>query len=95
MKTKKQNSYEAYVGKMLARKGAREFYETYGRKLEVAVHLATLREQAKLSQAQVAKKIGTKQSNIARLESGEQNFTYDTLDKLAKLFGKTLEVNFA
>jgi len=94
MRKYKPTNFDKYVDDLLKKKGMREYYEAYGRKLKVAVQLASLREQAKLSQAQVAKKIGTKQSNIARLESGEQNFTYDTLDKLAGIFGKRLEVNF-
>ncbi|PIR46320.1 MAG: transcriptional regulator [Candidatus Vogelbacteria bacterium CG10_big_fil_rev_8_21_14_0_10_45_14] len=91
---KKLTNYEADLERFLKNKHNREYYEAYGKQLRVAYRLAELRQEAKLSQAQVAKKMGTKQSNIARLESGEQNFTYETLDKLATIFGKKLEINF-
>jgi predicted transcriptional regulator len=47
-----------------------------------------------MSQHTLAKKIGTTQSNIARMEAGNQNFSMATLTKLARAFRKTLEVNF-
>ncbi len=56
--------------------------------------IAELRVKAKLSQAQLAKKIGTKQSNVTRMESGEQNFTINMLDKIAHSLGKELKVSF-
>jgi len=47
-----------------------------------------------MSQAVLAKKIGTKQSNIARMETGQQNFSIDTLQKIAQVFKKDLKVSF-
>jgi len=53
-----------------------------------------LRKREGLSQAELARKIGTKQTNIARLESGQQNFTIDTLQKLAKALRRNLKIDF-
>jgi transcriptional regulator with XRE-family HTH domain len=53
-----------------------------------------LRKQKRISQAELAKKIGTKQSNIARMEAGEQNFSIETLQKIAQVFNKDLKVSF-
>ena len=47
-----------------------------------------------MSQEDLAKKIGTTQSNVARLEAGEQNFTTETLYKVAHAFGRDLKVEF-
>jgi transcriptional regulator with XRE-family HTH domain len=47
-----------------------------------------------MSQAQLAKKIGTTQSNVARMEAGNQNFTLGMLTKIADAFGKELQVSF-
>jgi HTH-type transcriptional regulator / antitoxin HipB len=87
-------SFEEHLARNLRTKADREFYEEYGRQLEVAIAFAEERERAKLSQAQVAKKIGTKQSNIARIESGEQNLTISMLHKLAKALGRELVIRF-
>ncbi len=47
-----------------------------------------------MTQAELAKKIGTKQSNIARMEAGNQNFSIETLQKIASVLGKNLKVEF-
>ena len=62
--------------------------------LEIADQILQLRKHKKMSQQTLAKKIGTTQSNIARMEAGNQNFSLATLGKLAAVFGKRLEVNF-
>ena len=44
---------------------------------------------------QLAKKIGTKQSNIARMEAGQQNFSVDILEKIAGALGSSLSITFS
>lgn len=46
----------------------------------------------KMSQKDLAKKLGTKQSAISRLESGTYNPTLSFLKKLSRAFGGRLEV---
>ena len=43
-----------------------------------------------MTQKQLAEKIGTKQSNIARLESGNYNPSYQFLQKIAGALDKKL-----
>ncbi len=43
-----------------------------------------------MTQKQLAEKIGTKQSNIARLESGNYNPSYQFLQKVAGALDKKL-----
>ena len=95
MKVKKITNFEEDLALRLKNKNFKREYEAFGRKLEIAYRVAELRAEAKLSQAAFARKIGTKQSNIARMEHGEQNFTLDTLQKIASVFGKKLEISFA
>ncbi|MEK7559202.1 MAG: helix-turn-helix transcriptional regulator [Patescibacteria group bacterium] len=47
-----------------------------------------------LSQTQLAKKMGTKQSVISRLESGRANPSVGFLQKLAKALNSHLEIKF-
>jgi len=72
----------------------KKWYDYYGKQLEVAFSVHQLRKKRGLSQAQLAKKIGTTQSNVARLESGSQNFTTDTLQKIAQALDKELKIEF-
>lgn len=54
---------------------------------EVAKHLIAYRVEHNMSQTQVAEKVGTVQSVIARLESGDQPPSLATLVKLARGLG--------
>ena len=72
----------------------KKHYDEYGKQLEIAYQVLQLRKKQKMSQAKLAKKIGTKQSNIARMESGQQNFTTETLQKIAVVFKRTLRIEF-
>jgi predicted transcriptional regulator len=51
------------------------------------------RLDAKLSQSELAKKVGTKQSAISRLESGAYNPTIGMLRKVAKALDADLKVS--
>ncbi|MSU74971.1 MAG: XRE family transcriptional regulator [Candidatus Magasanikbacteria bacterium] len=61
--------------------------------LKIAGDILRLRKQKKLSQSALAKRLGTTQSNVARMEAGNQNFSLAMLVKVAGAFGKRLEVN--
>jgi transcriptional regulator with XRE-family HTH domain len=70
-------------------------YDYYGKQLEIAYQILQLRKKKRMSQAKLAKKMGTKQSNIARMEAGNQNFSVDTLQKLAGALGADLKIVFS
>jgi DNA-binding XRE family transcriptional regulator len=54
--------------------------------------IITARKEKNLTQKELAELIGTKQSNISRLESGRYNPSLDFLNKIAQAVGKQLEV---
>ena len=72
----------------------KKHYDYYGKQLEIAYQILQLRKKKHISQAQLAKKIGTKQSNIARIESGQQNFSVETLEKIAGALDCNLKIMF-
>lgn len=53
-----------------------------------------LREEQGISQKELAKKIGTKQSAISRLENDDYNPSVELLDKVAHALGKKLDIRF-
>src|SRR3989338_6224589 len=75
------------------KKEFKKHYEEFGKQLEIAYRLAQLRKEKRMSQIELAKQIGTTQSNVARMESGQQNFTIGTQIKLAVIFEKNLKVS--
>lgn len=71
----------------------KEMFDEHGRQLELSYKILQLRKEKKMSQEVLAKKIGTTQSNIARMEAGNQNFTINLLDKVAKALDAKLEIS--
>ena len=62
-------------------------------RLQLANQIARLREQAGLSQAALAARIGTRQAGVARMErSAYRGYTVGTLAKIAAATGATLDV---
>lgn len=72
----------------------REAYEKERRKVFIAYEVLKLREKSGYTQKQLAKKLGTTQSVVARIESGNQNLTIDYLNKIADIFKKDLKIKF-
>lgn len=78
---------------MLADPKAKQAYDDL--EPEYAIIRAMIRKRAekRMSQAQLARKIGTKQSAIARLESGTYNPSLAMLRKVAKALDGTLKIS--
>ncbi len=93
-KTKKAVDFQVYLVKRLKNPKFKKYYNEYGKQLEIAYQILQLRKQKKISQVELAKKLGTTQSNIARMEAGQQNFTTDTLQKIASIFNRELKIDF-
>lgn len=56
--------------------------------------LTQARLEKGLSQEQLAELIGTKRSNICRIESGAQNLSLDLMIKISKALGKDIKLSF-
>lgn len=67
-------------------------YEEVDAEVRLAVAIAMARERAGMTQAELAKKLATKQSNISRIERGTQNLTMGTLEKIAKALHTRLAI---
>lgn len=60
---------------------------------DIAGQVYDLRKKAGLTQKEVAELVGTKQSNIARIESADyKSYSHKTLEKIAKALNARLEV---
>ncbi|MCA9367956.1 helix-turn-helix domain-containing protein [Candidatus Kaiserbacteria bacterium] len=57
---------------------------------ELAARIIDLREAEGLTQKDLATKLGTTQSAVARMESGKQNISAEMLAKISKALGKNL-----
>jgi DNA-binding XRE family transcriptional regulator len=70
---------------------AQEFESGY-EKFQLGVMLRFAREDAGLTQEQVAEKLGTKKTAISRIENHAEDIRLSTLEKYARAFGKTLQL---
>ena len=69
-------------------------FDEEGLKLEISLDIIRARRANKMTQAQLAKAIGTHQSVIGRIERGQMNPTALTLHRIAVALGKKLKVKF-
>jgi transcriptional regulator with XRE-family HTH domain len=60
--------------------------------LELAAMIRKLRLNRGISQAELARRIGTQQSAIARLEGGDDNITLSRLQRVAALLGAEVSI---
>ncbi|WP_416777605.1 helix-turn-helix domain-containing protein [Xenorhabdus budapestensis] len=69
-------------------------YDELNDEFELINTLLSMRTEAKLTQQQVADRMGTKESNISRLEKGKSNPTLSTLVNYAKACGFQLDFGY-
>jgi ribosome-binding protein aMBF1 (putative translation factor) len=72
----------------------RRAHETLAPEFELARAVIQARAQANLTQEQLAKRMATTQSVIARLESGRTRPSTQTLERLAAATGTYLKISF-
>ncbi len=72
----------------------RREYDALEEEFALAAAVAKARSRAGLSQAELARRMKTTQSTIARLESGRGRPSTRTLDRFAKATGHRLKISF-
>jgi transcriptional regulator with XRE-family HTH domain len=72
----------------------RREYDALEEEFALAAAVAKARNRAGLSQAELAHRMKTTQSTIARLESGRGRPSTRTLDRFAKATGHRLKISF-
>lgn len=67
-------------------------YEKLKPRYAVISQIIEARKEQNLTQAELAKRVGTQKSNISRLESGNYNPSLDFLIKVVHCLGKELDI---
>lgn len=67
-------------------------YEKLKPRYEAIEQIIRARKEQNITQAELAKRVGTQKSNISRLESGNYNPSLDFLAKIAESLGKEISV---
>ncbi len=88
-------SYKEIKTKLLKDAVVRKAYKELGPEFELAKTIIEMRIKKGLTQAVLAKKIGTQQSAVARLESGNYNPSVAFLGRVASALDARLEVSLS
>lgn len=70
-------------------------YESGYQDFKIGVILRLAREEAGLTQKQLAEKLHTKKTAISRMENHAEDIKLSTLEKFARALGKTLRIEVA
>jgi ribosome-binding protein aMBF1 (putative translation factor) len=91
---RRKDDLDRYMEKVLKDDPSlKEGLDRAGQAWDVAFQIINIREKAGLTQKQLAELVGTKQSNIARIESAEYTgYTFKTLEKVTKALQARLEI---
>ena len=80
---------------LLSDAATKEAFDKLAPRYAVISQLIAARIKNKMTQQDVARKVGTKQSAIARLESGGVNPSLEFLQKIAQVMGYKLTVRLS
>lgn len=91
----KKTNFDQYLEQQLKVPAFAERFQKAGEAWDVALQIAALREQAGLSQKELARKLHTSQQNISRLESpAYEGHSLTMLRRVADVLGATVDVTF-
>ncbi|MCM1186130.1 MAG: helix-turn-helix domain-containing protein [Lachnoclostridium sp.] len=85
-------SFDEMKADMLKDEDFKIEYEKLKPRYEAIEQIIKARKEQNMTQAELAKRVGTQKSNISRLESGNYNPSLDFLMKVAESLGKNLSV---
>ncbi|MBI2017724.1 helix-turn-helix transcriptional regulator [Candidatus Daviesbacteria bacterium] len=87
------SKWEALEKELLSDPATKREFDKLTPRYGVISELIKARIHYKLTQADVAKKVGTKQSAIARLESGNINPSLEFLQRVARVMGLSVHLS--
>lgn len=85
-------NFDLYLEEQLKDAEFLKEYKALEPEYEIIKQIIKSRTEQNMTQKQLAEKIGIKQSNISRLESGNYNPSLDFLKKVAAALGKELHI---
>jgi ribosome-binding protein aMBF1 (putative translation factor) len=84
---------DGYLKRKLQDQVFRVAYDAEDKRIELVLQIIKLRQQRGMTQADLAKAIGTRQANVSRLERFDSNLTVGTLEKVAQALGVNLQID--
>ena len=90
---KRNTNFDLYLAEQLKSPDFAEKFRKAGEAWDIAIQLASLRKKSGLSQKELAKRVGTSQQQISRLESPSyEGHSLSMLRRVAEVLGATIRV---
>ena len=90
---RESTNYEDFKARLLTDPDVRQEYEALEPQFRLIKDILWRRSQLNLSQAQLARLVGTRQPAISRLERGDGNITLSTLYRIASALDADLDIS--
>jgi DNA-binding XRE family transcriptional regulator len=87
-----KTEWDSYLDQQLANPAIRQAYEEETKVLSIGMELAKQRKRTGMTQAELAKKIGTSTPQLSRTERRPENVNMRTLIRYAEAVGMNLDV---
>jgi HTH-type transcriptional regulator/antitoxin HipB len=88
-----EQAYLEWRNSLLAHPDTRQVYEEEAAKKELWLQLVEARRVAGITQAELAKRLGVSQAQVARIEkAGYDAYTLNTLRRYVQALGRSLEI---
>jgi HTH-type transcriptional regulator/antitoxin HipB len=87
-----KTAWDSYLDQQLTNPSIRQAYEEETQLLSIGVQLAKQRKRKGLTQAELARKIGTSTPQLSRTERRPENVNMRTLIRYAEAVGMNLDV---
>lgn len=87
-------TFDDYLKEQLKNPEFEKEYESIKPEIEIMKMIITARNEQKLTQKDLSKKIGMDQAEISKLENGNANPTLKVLQRVANGLNKKLEIKF-
>ena len=91
---KNYRPYTELKKELLSDPEVKKYYDELEPEYRLVRSIIDKRLQKKMSQAELAQRVGTRQSAISRLESGNANPSIQFLKKVASALNASLEIKF-
>ncbi len=90
---KKSTKYEDFKAQLLTDPEVRKEYEALEPQFRLIRDILLRRSELNLSQMELAKRVGTRQPAISRLERGDGNININTLRRIADALDADLDIS--
>ena len=92
-KMKNRTNFDLYLEEQMKDPGFRERFRQAGDAWDVAIQIASLRKRCGLSQKELARRLGTSQQQVSRLESPSyEGHSLSMVRRVADVLGATVHV---